>query len=74
MLHAGWKSVLNEGTTLVKRNVFVNYSSSSRMEPLKWHSIFKEFIAYIKILNDFSVSLLFTDKFANIRIKEKNGH
>lgn len=44
------------------------------MEPLKWQSIFKEFVAYIKILNDFSVSLLFTDKFANIKIKEKNEH
>lgn len=44
------------------------------MEPLKWQSIFKEFVAYIKILNDFSVSLLFTDTFANIKIKEKNEH
>lgn len=44
------------------------------MEPLKWQSILKKFVAYIKILNDFSVSLLFTDKFANIKIKEKNEH
>lgn len=71
MLYDGWKSVLNEQTTSVKHNASTNSSSISRKDPFHEQSIFKKSIAYIQILNDFSLNLLFNDKFSNIGIKEK---
>lgn len=72
MLHDGWKSVLNEWTTLVKHNVSTNSSSSSGMDLFQEPSIFKKSIAFIKILHDFSLNLLFKDKFQTWELKRKN--
>lgn len=70
MLYDGWKSVLNEWIASVK-HVSRNSSYISRKDPFQEQSIFKKSIAYIQILNDFSLNLLFNGKLWNIGIKKK---
>lgn len=43
------------------------------MEPLQWQSIFKEFVFYVKMLNDFLVSFILLINLQTQELKEKNN-